>query len=222
MSDGSANQGDPKQSVSALADGELDAASVQRLCAAWRDDPSVRSTWHAYHLIGDVLRSEDLASRAGHDEAFLASLRSRLADEPVVLAPQPLPPSAPPAREASATPAVRRRAWVAPFAVAAGFMAVAGVLVVTQVSAPTGAPAALVAAVPRADSPAPRAVAASPGPGAVVGGEAVAVAAPSDLKLVRDARLDRYLAAHKQFDRGAPVSVPGVMLRNAAAYAPER
>ena len=48
------------------------------------------------------------------------------------------------------------------------------------------------------------------------------MAASTDLKLVRDSRLDRYLAAHKQFDNGVALSVPGVMLRNAAAYAPER
>jgi sigma-E factor negative regulatory protein RseA len=50
----------------------------------------------------------------------------------------------------------------------------------------------------------------------------VATALGPDLKLIRDVRLDRYLAAHKQFDRGAALSVPGVMLRNAAAVAPER
>ena len=46
-------------------------------------------SWHAYQLIGDVLRSEDLAAEPAADEAFLVALRARLADEPVVLAPQP-------------------------------------------------------------------------------------------------------------------------------------
>jgi sigma-E factor negative regulatory protein RseA len=42
------------------------------------------------------------------------------------------------------------------------------------------------------------------------------------LRLVRDGRLDRYLAAHKQFGNPSGLSVPGVMLRNAAAVVPER
>src|SRR5688572_14499694 len=108
----------PEEDLSALMDGELDAA--ESACARWRDDPELRSRWHAYHLIGDVLRSEELASSRGRDAKFLSDLRLRLADEPVVLAP-----------EAAARP---RRSWMAPAAVAAGFAAVAGVLVVAQMS----------------------------------------------------------------------------------------
>lgn len=217
MSEGPANPGDPQQSLSALADGELDAASVQRMCAAWRDDASVRSTWHAYHLIGDVMRSEDLAAAGARDEAFLVALRARLAKEPVVLAPAPraLP-------EAQPAPALRRRTWAAPVAVAAGFVAVAGVLVVTRVAAPVGGDAATLAAVQRpATSAQARVVPASAAtpPEATI---ELSTALGPDLKLIRDVRLERYLAAHKQFDRGAGVSVPGVMLRNAAAVAPER
>jgi sigma-E factor negative regulatory protein RseA len=220
MSDGPANQGEPKQSLSALVDGELDAASVQRMCAAWREDASVRSTWHAYHLIGDVLRSEDLASAGRHDEAFLAGLRARLAQEPVVLAPAPR--AVPEPKQAPA--ALRRRMWTAPVAVAAGFVAVAGVLVVTRVAAPGGdgqGASTLVALQPAGAAQQARTVPASSTslPDTPI---EVATALGPDLKLIRDVRLDRYLAAHKQFDRGAAVSVPGVMLRNAAAVAPER
>lgn len=218
MSDGSANHEDPKQSVSALVDGELDPALVQGLCAAWRDDASVRGTWHAYQLIGDVMRSDDLASDARRDEAFLLKLRARLANEPVVLAPQAGPVGAATA-SGHARPA-RRRAWAAPVAVAAGFVAVAGVLVVTRVSAPVGGPASMLAAAPGGAAPAVRSVAAASS--ALPSEPVVSVATLPDQKLIRDVRLDRYLAAHKQFDRGAAVSVPGVMLRNAAAYAPER
>jgi sigma-E factor negative regulatory protein RseA len=72
------------EDLSALMDGELDASAVAGACRAWRDDAQMRSQWHAYHLIGDVMRSEDLASDAKHDARFLAALRERLADEPVV------------------------------------------------------------------------------------------------------------------------------------------
>jgi hypothetical protein len=65
---------------------------------AWRDDARARETWHAYHLIGDVLRSEELAHAPARDEAFLAGLRQRLAAEPAILAPAPVRPAAKPAR----------------------------------------------------------------------------------------------------------------------------
>ena len=63
--------------LSSLMDGELEASAVGRACAQWRDDDEARANWHAYHLIGDVLRSEDLASDGEHDAAFLAAFRSR-------------------------------------------------------------------------------------------------------------------------------------------------
>src|SRR5688572_30452696 len=110
MFDSSFNDDDPRQRLSELVDGEADAGSVQRACAAWRESPSMRASWHAYHLIGDVLRSDDLAHPVERDEAFLASLRSRLAAEPVVLAP---------AAAAAADTPRRRRTWAAPAAMAA-------------------------------------------------------------------------------------------------------
>ena len=75
--------------LSALADGDATDSEAARAFQAWRDDADARSSWHAYQLIGDVLRSEDLAARPAADESFLVALRARLATEPVVLAPQP-------------------------------------------------------------------------------------------------------------------------------------
>jgi sigma-E factor negative regulatory protein RseA len=43
-----------------------------------------------------------------------------------------------------------------------------------------------------------------------------------DVKLLRDARLDRYLAAHQQFAGSTALGVPSGFLRNAAAEAPNR
>jgi RNA polymerase sigma-70 factor (ECF subfamily) len=121
---------DLRRCLSALADGE--ASELAQACRSWREDATARQTWHTYHLIGDVLRSEELAHAPARDEAFLASLRQRLAAEPTVLAPAPV-------QQANA-PRVRQP-WLLPAAVAAGFVAVAGVLVVTRTSQP-GAPVA--------------------------------------------------------------------------------
>jgi sigma-E factor negative regulatory protein RseA len=79
-----------KEWISALADGQLrDAALSQALDALVRD-PDACQTWHAYHLIGDILRAPDLAGGTPPG-TFLADLSQRLAGEP--------PPAAHPAGE---------------------------------------------------------------------------------------------------------------------------
>jgi len=195
-----------RQQLSALMDGELGGAEVARLCRDWRDDGELRVIWHAYHLIGDVMRSEDLAHDARHDEAFLQALRRRLAQEPVVMAPA--------AAIATQAP-VRRRRWAAPLAVAAGFVAVAGVMVVTRLAAPgTDAPQALIASQPAPAGAALR-VSTAPSPAAAVPGSGV------EGVLIRDAQLDRYLQAHKQYGPSA-VLVPGGVVRSTASAVPQR
>lgn len=189
--------------LSALMDGELrDAAEVAQGCRAWRDDAALRESWHCYHLIGDVMRSDDLAVAGMRDATFLRGLRARLEAEPVVLAPSPRPA---PARTA-------RWRWAGPAAVAAGFVAVAGVLVVTRVPAPEPAPA-IAAAPVVVPAPAVAAVAAAPA--------AEPAAPPVNGKLIRDARLDRYLAAHQQF-AGTSALGPSAFLRRATTDAANR
>lgn len=179
----------PDELLSELIDGECrDAAAA---CACWCDDASARTTWHTYHLIGDVLRSGDLALQPDRDAQLLAGVRGRLVHEPVPLAP----------------PARRRLGWHAPAAVAAGFAAVTGVLVLTRGAADSvpDAPPPLVAAASAAEATAPT-------PGVVE-----AAAEP-----VRDPQLEAYLRAH-QWARGGTIgSPPGVMLRNIDMAVPVR
>lgn len=179
-----------RECLSALMDG--DAQALAAACAAWRDDADARAQWHAYHLIGDVLRSEELAQSPAADARFLSALRVRLSAEPVVLAPA--------ARSVTAAP---RRRWLAPAAVAAGFVVVAGVLVVTRGVLPGDSAAPQMAA-----APAVRAVAA----------ETVL----ADSALIRDARLDRYLSAHKQYGGSSALGLPGGVLQRASTVAPEQ
>lgn len=208
-----------REMMSALLDGELDGAEIASACGHWRDDAESRSAWHAYHLIGDVLRSDDLACHPVRDANFLHALRGRLAKEPVVLAPQAratapveLEPRA--VRHAGA----RRRTWLNPATVAAGFVAVAGVLSITR-------PGVL----PWGSTPAEKLSQAAPAPGPGGAGPAVATAiAPQEMpalangQLIRDARLDRYLAAHQQFAGSSALGVPSAYLRNATAEVPAR
>jgi len=124
-----------RQILSALADGEASEAEGADAFLAWREDAETRATWHCYHLIGDVLRSEDLAAPAARHQRLLEALRERLASEPVVLAPpaaaattsEPVVgiPAARAAANASAGGWLRAH-WHAPVAMAAGFLAMVG------------------------------------------------------------------------------------------------
>lgn len=201
-----------RQDLSALMDGAADGGAMARALGAWRDDVQCRADWHAYHLIGDVLRSDDLAHAPARDEAFLAAVRMRLASEPVVLAPAPtkvpvIADAAVAPRFADRAPARRRGRWLAPAAVAAGFMAVSGVLVVTRLAEPVNGDAQIT----RAPSAVP------PGFMPVSNPQPV-----TDGRVIRDARLDRYLAEHKRFGTSSAVAVPAVVLRNATTAAPAR
>jgi len=185
---------DPRWLLSALADGEADAAEIGRGCAAWSaGDGAARERWHAYHLIGDVLRSENLASAPARDRTFLERLSLRLDAEPAVLAPQPLQAAAP----------ARRRGWVMPAALAASVMALATMLVVA-IGPGGGSTAPMLAAAPTVPTAAPAAATAI-----AVAAPVVAEVAPPGGRIVRDAQLDRYLRAHRDYATALPGSLPG-------------
>jgi sigma-E factor negative regulatory protein RseA len=215
----------PAEDLSALVDGELNDGAVATACGRWRSDAEARATWHAYQLIGDVLRSEDLASDAGRDAAFLSALRDRLAHEPVVIAPNVAPHAAPnstqPAAAALAARSMRSRrwSWAGPSAVAAGFVVVAGVVVVMRGSLLAPQPEQRVS-----DASVPRS--AVPAPGRPADASIVQVAEPpsqvANGQVIRDAGLDRYLAAHKQFAGSAGFGIPAARVRNATVDMPGR
>jgi sigma-E factor negative regulatory protein RseA len=189
-----------RAALSALMDGRSDAADDA--CRAWRSDEAARADWHAYHLIGDVLRSDEYRADAAHDAHFMARLRDRLAAEPAVLA----PPSPGPVRLRRKTP------WMAPAAVAAGFVVVAGVLVVTRMSVPGG------------DAGDRSALVAADGVRAVStqAASASAVPTPDNATMIRSAELDRYLEAHRQAATGSALVAPGGVVRSATVAAPGR
>jgi sigma-E factor negative regulatory protein RseA len=205
----------PKERLSALADGELDSAESAATCFAWGSDAGLRADWHAWHLIGDVLRSEDLAADPRGDRRLVAAVRLRLESEPVVLA--PMPP-----RVATAARDLGRQArpgrWTAAGAVAAGALLVVGTFAVVR---PGEAPAP--ARLARADAPVVVATAASAGARPQSGEPApLPIAIVADNKLIRDAQLDRYLEAHKQFAGSSALGVPSAFLRSATVDSASR
>ena len=194
-----------REQLSALVDGALQGEELS--CAFdFARQPEGRETWHLYHLVGDVLRSPELASGTDSRD-FLSRLRQGLAAEPapVLAAPAELhqvvsPQTAPvPAANASEF----RWKMVAGFASLAVVAAVGwnswGYL---QGNAPVAAPLAVAA-------PASAEVL------AVADGVAPAV-------MIRDPRLDELLAAHKQFGSTSALQMPAGFLRNATFEAPAR
>ena len=88
---------------------------------------------------------------------------------------------------------------------AAGFVAVAGVVLALRAPGPSLEPTATAS------------IAARP---TVLAGEPQAMVVNG--QLLRDARLDRYLAAHKQFAGSSALGVPSGFLRNATASETDR
>jgi sigma-E factor negative regulatory protein RseA len=193
--------------VSMLMDGHcstVDAFETIEKCAA--DGPS-RQAWAQYHLIGDVLRSSTMATSTAVDVGLLANVRERLAAEPYIAAPQAMAD----APRRGSRPA---SAWLMGGAIAAGFIAVAGVLVVSRT------------AVPGAESPVPllaQGVASSGVQRAsVVAGGGNAAVDPLSATLIRDAQIDSYLRAHRDMRGNATAALPGGVLRSVDTIVPQR
>jgi sigma-E factor negative regulatory protein RseA len=202
--------------LSALADGDATDNEAARAFQAWRDDADARSSWHAYQLIGDVLRSEDLAAEPAADEAFLVALRGRLASEPVVLAPQPRVEETP--RPLAAATARARSRWQGPLAMAAGFLVmVGGLSIVGPFRHGAGSPLASNAA----SGPALASTTSVNNSGVVATSLQTAPQTPAQTQAAAD-QLAPYLAAHRQSTMSGPFQMPGSDLRNVSLVQPAR
>jgi len=196
-----------REQLSALADGQLQGDE-------WRDAVSLaceeqgQATWALYHMVGDVLRSSDLAKPA--DPAFLARLRDQLAHE---TAPQQ---SVATVVGVVATPGVETAANASVFRwkMVAGFASLAAVAAIGWTSLATlqgggQAPGGQLASVPERV--------------AVPAAPLVAVSDSDDQQvMIRDPRLDELLAAHKQFGSTSALQMPAGFLRNATFESPGR
>lgn len=73
-----------RQRLSALLDGELDAAESRTLLSDIGRDSAMHAAWSEYRLIGDVLRAEPSLATD-----MTTKVMSALHDEPTILAPRP-------------------------------------------------------------------------------------------------------------------------------------
>lgn len=194
--------------MSALADGQLGGENFAAALQACRHDESAIANWNTYHLIGDVLRSPGFGVR-GADSAFVSRLNQRLAQEPLLGAlPRSVDPDlvAPAKGLVASEPAHQR----GPAANDANFRwrLVAGLASLAAISAIAWNASGLLvtASAPQlAQAPAP---------------QQLVVASPQG-PMVRDARLEELLAAHKQLGGTSALQEPSGFLRNATFETPQ-
>ena len=211
-----------REQLSALADGQLDDEAWDQAMQFAHDDEG-RATWSLYHLVGDVLRSPELAQHADNGQ-FLQRLQLRLADEPVPGRPVQenlqivVPPQVRAVQAANAS--------VFQWKMVAGLASVAAVAVVgwsswsSLQSTSTGASMAALSGAPAASATVALPAAAPLSAAAPV--VAQAGNAPAEPIMLRDPRLDELLAAHQQFGSTTALQMPARFLRNATFEAPAR
>lgn len=199
-----------RELVSALADGQLRGEEFARALALIEHSEDARAQWQAYHLVGDVLRSDELAADGRRDAAFAARLRQRLQQENPALQSQNAIELI--AVGAYASSASGRNHAEDPGAndaslrwkLVAGFASLAAVMVVGWQLASSY--------------------------GTAQGGDQLAqagapvqpVVAEAAQAMIRDPRLDQLLAAHQQFGGTSALQMPAGFVRNATYERPAR
>lgn len=177
--------------ISALADGRLQGEAFGRGVELAVSDPVAREAWAAYHLIGDVLRSGELAI-ASDPSAFMARLNERLRDEQPIGAPASLQREEGAFRAPARDPANDVR-WK----VLAGFASLAAVgAIAWNLAGPVGV-----------RPPAAELAKAGPGAQATPAGERAV--------MIRDPQLDELLAAHRQLRGPSALQISAGFVRNA-------
>ncbi|SMG15136.1 sigma-E factor negative regulatory protein [Paraburkholderia susongensis] len=180
--------------LSAFVDGELfseEHLNLDKFLSGL--DGEDRAVWSSYHLIGDALRSDDLAVNPARSSAFLSGFAARLENEPHLLAPAAVP-------VARRLLGLRRRV-VPAFAVAAAAATLTWIVVPQLQGVPGGAGAQLASVQSHGDA---------------VQRVAMASVPSQDSNIIRDASLDQYLEAHQQFGQ-QPVMASSMPVIRAAS-----
>jgi sigma-E factor negative regulatory protein RseA len=199
------NKMETQEMISALADGQLRGEAFARGVEAVAGDPAARQAWLAYHVIGDVLRSGELAVGSA-SEPLVQRVRVRLAEEPafaVAAVAQNIPQAGagalPHAPMSAANDGSFRWKMVAGFASLTAVAAI-GWTVAGTLDKPEQAQLSVAPLAP---------------PATVLAGSERGV-------MLRDARLDELLAAHRQLGGASALQAPAGFLRNATFEGPAR
>lgn len=217
---GSEHVYNPQDALSALADGQLRGAAFAQAVEQVEQDADAQTNWHAYHVVGDVLRSGDLAFCAD-DQAFLARFQKRLELEPVLspavnttnlIAIEAYRTSAKVdfhVNDAAAGKSSNDRffGWklVAGLASVVAVVAVGWGVLNGFVPVPTQPQLAQLETAPVTQVQ-----------------QSVTLADGAPKVMLRDARLDELMAEHKQFGGTSALQMPAGFLRNATFESPAR
>lgn len=182
-----------EEHVSALMDG--DETGLQAVQAVLTD-PESAQTWHAYHVVRDVLSSAELApGQSGL--AFLTRLEARLATEPLsaslpeVVAVATVPQISQPAANASVF------GWkLVATAACIALVGMVGLQMLGLYGGPVDGQMAQVQ------------------PGSAQPPSVIVAESPAG-SMLRDPRLDELMAAHRQLGGHSALQVPAGFLRNA-------
>ena len=188
--------------VSALADGCLSGGEFAQTLQDMAAQPQLVQSWHVYQLIGDVMRSDELAANAS-DADFLQRFEARLAVEPAIALQQPdwALSQVASADTRSANASVLRWKWVSGLALSA-LVSVVSVSLWSQNQ--QQAQMAQASPVPSAAAPA-------------------AASDQADAQImIRDPQLDALMAAHQQLGGHSALQRPAGFLRNATFERPAR
>ena len=208
-----------QEQVSALADGHLRddefAQVIDKVCSS----EELRATWHAYHVVGDVLRS-GVHTACSDSSQFLSRLQQRLAAEPSVPVLAPDAAVMPVLRRAeAANEPVFRWKLVA----GAASLAAAAAIGWNWVGGAGPQPAAQLAQQQQQQQVSGSVLAASgssPQAASVLTPMRVVVGNGNPQVMLRDPRLDQLLEAHQQ--AGGASQMPSGFLRNATFDGPSR
>ena len=189
-----------KELLSAMVDGELRGEELEQALACAESAEGCAS-WELYHLVGDVLRSPDLAHHSQHD--LLTGLRTQLAQEPALQLQSSQLQQVAAGMEQTQAPVVALRDPAANHSVfrwkvAASFATVAAMAALgwNLVATPVDGQGAQLASAPGANSS--------------------VVVATENGSVLRDPRLDALLANHQQYASRASLQTPADFLRNAS------
>lgn len=192
-----------KELLSALVDGELHGEELEQAleCA---EGPEGCASWELYHLVGDVLRSPDLAHHSQHD--LLSGLRAQLANEPALMLEPVQIKQVTAGLESVHGPVVALRDPAANGAVfrwkvAASFASVAAMAALgwNLMANPASERGAQMASVQGVSTP--------------------VLVATENGDVLRDPRLDALLDSHQQYLSRASLQTPADFLRNASFQA---
>jgi sigma-E factor negative regulatory protein RseA len=195
-----------KELVSALVDGQLRGEAFSRAVAQVVEEQEARLNWHAYHLVGDVLRSGE-AIVGAHELAFSKRLMSRLQQEVPGLVVADLGVTQTAVNRGFAGQAAVPAANDASFRwkILAGVACTVAVgLIVWQAALDQRSAIQLVQTLPPG------------GMGGVAAQSTQLVETNRSQVMIRDPHLDALLAAHQQSGSGSALSMSAGFLRNAA------